>query len=212
MKQAAIRFIDIARRRDRVAVYAVANNIFQVISPLTRDRERLRRLVAGLPPVSGGTPLYDAIVLAYAQEFRRLPTQRNALIVISDGLDNRIHQTGAASRVSFKKLLRAAKKMNVLIYPVFLDPFTLVPPPPWVRRARRNLEQLARATGGRLFPARSLQDLDPVYPLVANELRSVYTLAYYPRNQHFDGSWRRIRVRVKRPGARVRTRAGYFAW
>lgn len=211
MKEAAIRFIGIARKQDRVAVYALANNVFHVISPLTRDRERLRKLVENIPQVSGGTPLYDTIVLAYAQELRRLTAERNALIVISDGVDNRIHQIGAASEVSFKKLREAAKKMNVLIYPIFLDPFTLVPPPDWARKARRNMQALADATGGRLFVARSVRDLEPVYPLVANELRSVYTLTYYPSNQNFDGSWRRVKVRVKRPGARVRTRSGYFA-
>jgi Ca-activated chloride channel family protein len=70
---------------------------------------------------------------------------------------------------------------------------------------------LAAASGGRLFSARSVEDLDPVYAQVAMELRSVYTLAYYPKNQNFDGRWRRVQVRVKSPGVRVRTRAGYFA-
>jgi len=211
MKEAAKRFIAIARPHDRVAAYALANNVFHVISPLTDDRARLRELIENIPQVSGGTPLYDAIVLAYAQELRKKETERNAMIVISDGIDNQIHQTGAASKSSFKKLRQAAEVMNVLIYPIFLDPFTAIPPPRWARKAKKNMQALADTTGGRLFVARSVHDLDPVYPQVAEELRSVYTLAYYPKNQHFDGSWRRIQVRVKRPGARVRTRMGYFA-
>lgn len=73
------------------------------------------------------------------------------------------------------------------------------------------MQKLADTTGGRLFPAQSIRDLDPVYPLVAEELRGVHTVAYYPLNQNFDGAWRKIQVRVNRPGARVRTRAGYFA-
>ena len=56
-----------------------------------------------------------------------------------------------------------------------------------------------------------MRALEPVYPLVAEELRSVYTVSYYPGNQAFDGMWRRIEVRVKRPGFKVRTREGYFA-
>ena len=211
MKEAARRFIGIARPRDRVAIYALAGNMFYVVSPLTGDRERLRRLIDLIPEVSGGTPLYDAIALAYAQEFPRRGGERNALIILSDGIDNQVHGLGVPSEVPFKKLLRAAARMDVLIYPVFLDPFTRVPPPEWARKARRNMQALAGVTGGRLFAAQSAHDLDPVYPQVAAELRSVYTLAYYPRNQDFDGAWRRVEVRVKRPGARVRARTGYFA-
>ena len=211
MKEAAKRFAGITRPHDRVAAYALASNMFQVISPLTEDRQRLQNLIEALPQVSGGTPLYDTIVLSYAQEFRQRPAERNALIVISDGVDNRVRGTGAASEVSFKKLRQAAESMNVLIYPVFLVTFTKVPPPEWSRRARLQMQALADATGGRLFPAQSIRDLDPVYPLVADELRSVYTVAYYPRNQDFDGAWRQVQVRVKRPGARARTRKGYFA-
>jgi len=73
------------------------------------------------------------------------------------------------------------------------------------------MEELAAASGGRLFSARSIGDLEPVYAQVAEELRSVYTLAYYPKNQNFDGRWRRVEVRVKGLGTRVRTRAGYYA-
>lgn len=211
MKEAAKRFVGIARPQDKVAIYALANDVFHLISPLTNDRERLKWLIDHIPRVSGGSPIYDIIVLSYAEEFRKLPTDRNALIVISDGIDNRIYGTGSPSRVSFKKLREAAAGMNVLIYPIFLDPFTAVPPPNWARRARANLKALAKATGGRLFVAQSVRDLDPVYPLVAEEMRSLYTITYYPRNQEFDGAFRHIKVRVKRPGARVRTRAGYYA-
>jgi len=211
MKEAARRFIEIARPHDRVAAYALANNLFHVVSPLTDDRRRLLALIDAIPEVSGGTPLYDIIVLSYAQEFRHRSAERNALIVISDGLDSPLHGVGAASKVSFRKLRQAAAAINVLIYPIFLDPYTVVPPPTWARQAREQMQALASATGGRLFSAQSIRDLDPVYPLVAEELRSVYSVAYYPRNQNFSGAWRRIEVRVKRPGATVRTRSGYYA-
>lgn len=211
MKEAAKRFIGVARPHDRVAVYALAYDVFQVVSPLTTDRARLEALIDAIPEVGGGTPLYDTIVLAYAQEFRRRPADRNALIVISDGVDNRLHEPRAPAAVSFPDLVEAVAAMNMLIYPVFLDPFTRVPPPAWAKRARENMSWLARTSGGRLFPARSLADLEPVYALVAEELRSVYSLAYYPKNQKFDGAWRKVQVKVKRPHVEVRTRAGYYA-
>jgi Ca-activated chloride channel family protein len=211
MKEAAKRFLGVARPHDRVAVYALAYDVFQVISPLTTDRARLEALIDAIPEVGGGTPLYDTIALAYAQEFRRRPAERNALIVISDGVDNRLHEPRAPAAVSFPDLVEAVAAMNMLIYPVFLDPFTRVPPPAGAKRARENMSWLARTSGGRLFPARSLAELEPVYALVAEELRSVYSLAYYPKNQKFDGAWRKVQVKVKRPHVEVRTRAGYYA-
>ncbi len=211
MRLAAQRFIGIARPQDKTAVYALANNLFQQVSALGTDRALQKKLIEEIPEVSGGTPLYDMIVLAYAHELRDLGSERNALIVISDGVDNRVYGIGTASETSFKDLRRAAEVMDVLIYPIFLDQFTAIPPPKWAKKARENMEELASLTGGRLFVARSVRDLDPVYPLVAEELRSVYTIAYYPSNQDFDESWRDVEVRIKRPGVRIRTRAGYFA-
>jgi VWFA-related protein len=211
MKTAAKRFVDVARPQDKTAAYALANNLFQLVSPLGGDKDKQKELIEAIPQVSGGSPLYDMIVLAYGHELRQLPLERNALIVISDGVDNRVYGTGTASVVGFRELLRGAEAMNTLVYPIFLDQFTAAPPPRWAKRAKGNMEKLADATGGRLFVARSVRDLDPVYPQVAEELRSVYTLAYYPEEQEFDGRWRRVQVRVKRDGATVRTREGYFA-
>lgn len=211
MKEAAKRFIDIARPNDRVGAYALANNLFQVVATLTDDREKLKNLIEAIPEVSGGTPLYDMIVLSYAHELRQLPMDRNALIVISDGVDNQVYGTGAASESPFRRLRQAADGLNMLLYPIVLDPFTTAPAPGWSKKAKANMQALADATGGRLFVAQSIRDLDPVYPQVAEELRSVYTVAYYPADQEFDGAWRNVEVRVKRRGARVRTRSGYYA-
>jgi VWFA-related protein len=210
MKEAAKQFVRIARPQDRVALYALANDKFQVVSRLTDDRERLIEAIEIIPEVSGGSPLYDLMVLSYAEELRQRPGERNAIIVISDGIDNRIYGTGSASDVSFKQLRNATSAMSVLIYPIFLDPFTAIPPPGWAKRAKSNMQELADATGGRLFVAQSIRDLEPVYPLVAEELRSVYTVAYYPENQNFDGSWREVQVKANRPESVVRTRSGYF--
>ena len=210
MKNAAGRFVNLVRPRDRVAIYALAGSALHVISRLTDQREALLEAIDRLPDASGASPLYDAVVLAYAEDFPRHPGERNALIVISDGIDNRVSGQEMPSRVSFKKLLRGAAEMNALIYPVFLrsgERFGRG----WSYRGRKRMQKLAERTGGRLFPALSIQDLEPVFPLVEQELRSVYSLSYYPRNQVFDGAWRKVDVRVKRPGISIRTRDGYFA-
>ena len=217
MKQAAQRFIEVAGPQDRVAAYALAQDMLHVVSPLTADHETLAKQIEALPEVSGGTPLYDAVALAYAQELSRLDDGRNALIVISDGVDNDLYGKLTPSKLSFKRLERAAQEMNALIYPVLLDPAEgqgaegKSKAPAWARKARQRMESLAAATGGRLFPAASLDDLEPVYGQVAEELRSVYSLAYYPKDQDFDGEWREVTVKAKRAGARLRFRNGYFS-
>jgi VWFA-related protein len=211
MKQAAKRFVEMARPKDRVALYALANDKFHAISRLTQNRDSLKSMIDAIPAVSGGSPIYDMVVLGYAHELHALAWERNAIIFISDGVDNQIRGTGSPSEVNYKKLLRAASGFHALLYPIFLDPFDKFPAPDWARKARSQMEALARATGGRLFPAHSIRDLDGVYPLVAEELRSVYTLSYSPSNQDFNGAWRRIEVKVDRGGARVRTRGGYHA-
>ena len=209
--QAAVEgFIQLAGENDRVAVYALSGGMFHVVSRLTSDREELLRAVKRLPEVSGASPLYDAVAMAYAEELHQRPGERNALIVISDGIDNQVSNQNVPSSVKFKRLTEAAEEMNALIYPVFLlsgERFGRN----WSQKAGRRMEELAAASGGRMFPAGSIVDLAPVFPRVAAELRSVYSVAYYPKNQTFDGAWRKVDVNVSRSGALLRSRPGYYA-
>jgi VWFA-related protein len=77
--------------------------------------------------------------------------------------------------------------------------------------ARRELREIARQTGGRVYPVKGLMELDPVYTQIAAELRIQYSLGYYPSNDRHDGKWREVRVEVKRPGLVAHARPGYRA-
>jgi len=77
--------------------------------------------------------------------------------------------------------------------------------------ARRELRELGEHTGGRVYPVRTLNDLSGVYKQVADDLRSQYSIGYYPMNNAQDGAWRSIRVEVRGPGAKVHARSGYQA-
>jgi VWFA-related protein len=210
MRAVAEQFVSLLGPRDKVAIYALAGGMFHVVTELTADRERLIETIQRLPAVSGASPLYDAMVLAYAEELRRRPGERNALIVISDGIDNQLSRQEAPSKVNFRKLVKAAGEIDALIYPIFLrsgERFGRG----WSEKARERMEQLADVSGGRLFPAASIRDLEPVLPELAQELRSVYSVAYYPQNQEFGGAWRKVTVEVGRSGVVIRARPGYFA-
>lgn len=230
MKESARRFIGSARPSDRVAVYALANNRLVVVSSLTSNHARPLELLEQIPGVGGGSPLYDAIVLAYERELHRRPGERNALLVITDGLDNGLRpprferQTplnervllslsqGMPSQTSFADLKRAIARMEALLYVVFLEDAAQGArlPSEFAIQARKNLKELAEISAGRLFTAKSVLDWDPVYE-VANELRSLYSVAYYPTNQNFDGGFRKVIVRVRDAAAVVRAREGYYA-
>ncbi len=75
--------------------------------------------------------------------------------------------------------------------------------------ARREVREMAQKTGGRVLPVKSLQELEPAYSQIAAEIRTQYSIAYYPTNEKRDGKWRSLRVEVKRPGLSAQTRPGY---
>jgi Ca-activated chloride channel family protein len=78
--------------------------------------------------------------------------------------------------------------------------------------ARQEMNQLARETGGKTFPAADLRDAQRAFRQVAEDIGTQYSLGYYPTNKARDGSFRTIRVVVRSPkDAQVRAREGYRA-
>jgi Ca-activated chloride channel homolog len=77
--------------------------------------------------------------------------------------------------------------------------------------ARRELREMAYKTGGRVYPVKDLQQLEPAYSQIAAELRTYYSMSYYPTNEKRNGKWRTLRVKVNRPGFVAKTRPGYRA-
>jgi VWFA-related protein len=77
------------------------------------------------------------------------------------------------------------------------------------RTADDYLNELARTTGGRLVPADNPLLLRRSFQQIADELRTQYSLGYYPADAARDGKYRKIRVRTTRKGVALRTRPGY---
>ena len=77
------------------------------------------------------------------------------------------------------------------------------------RLAQQSLQVLADETGG--FAAVNRNDLAGAFERVVRENSTYYVLGYNTTNDRRDGRFRRIEVRVKRPGLQVRSRRGYVA-
>ncbi|HST54143.1 MAG TPA: VWA domain-containing protein [Pyrinomonadaceae bacterium] len=77
-------------------------------------------------------------------------------------------------------------------------------------RAGQYLHGLADETGGRLFDADTMGNVEEAFTSIADELRQQYQLGYYPSRQAQAQEQRQIKVRVKRPNLVVRARDSYI--
>jgi Ca-activated chloride channel homolog len=72
------------------------------------------------------------------------------------------------------------------------------------------LRQLSQETGGRVFFPTSVTELSKIYEQISEELASQYSIAYTSKNPMRNGAWRRIDVRMTKPGLTARARRGYY--
>lgn len=77
--------------------------------------------------------------------------------------------------------------------------------------AHQELSEIADRTGGHAYPVKGLKELGNIYTLIAAELRTQYSIGYYPSNEKHDGKWRSLRVEVKGGTLSVQTKPGYRA-
>ncbi len=78
-----------------------------------------------------------------------------------------------------------------------------------LRMSQDSLRSLSEETGG--FAAVNRNDFSDAFSRVVKDSSSYYVLGYYPKNDRRDGRFRKIEVKVKRPGLEVRSRRGYTA-
>ncbi len=154
--------------------------------------------------------------------------RKKALLYFSGGLDG----TGRHNDVEMRAAVNAAVRANVAIYPVDTGGLqTLVPGGDATRGSvpgadlfsggdvsrqmaelagsQESLMTLAVDTGGRAYL--DTNEFGVAFTRAAGDLSTYYLLGYQSTNPVRDGRFRRIHVRVGRPGLRVETRAGYYA-
>lgn len=208
IRKAARDFLRTASPQDRISIISFRDDV-QVISDFSTDRQMLSRKLDEID-AGGGTALYDALGYVLSEPLRRLRGERTAIVVMSDGDDNK-------SFVPFPAILEALSESGALVYPLYV-PSGLIPeasvPRPEITidplrtryltlttRAEDEGRKLATASGGVYYPIRRLEDLQKAYDDVVAQLRSAYTITYASNSVSIAP---RVRVRANRDGASVR--------
>lgn len=218
MKKAAQKFVDSLRSTDTVAVAGFTRRFF-IISNFTTNHKLLKDRIDDIKNRHSGTAYYDAM-WSTLDLFEEVSTTRKAIVVLTDGVDNSLSnpdESELAAKHGFEELFARTEEADITIYPIYIDTeYETIG-----RRgsrghdayvtARRQLEALADQTGAMMFKAERAEDLDGVYQQVAAELHSLYSMAYAPKVVRKDGKWAKISVAVNLPGARIRTKRGYYA-
>src|ERR1043166_101708 len=218
IKSAALHFVDAARPFDRIGVITFAGGQV-VVSPLTSDHEALHQRIRAIQKPEGSTKLYDSVAFSLDEVFREAKdSRRNAVVVISDGLDSIMpNVTGEGSTLSYQELIRQAREFDGVIYSIWTDTQAYEPLSPGDIQqetfdlAHDQMKEIADVGGGAFYECLKLQDLAGAYDRVVADLGTLYTLSYRPANRVRDGSWRAIRVNVNRPNAVARGKRGYYA-
>ncbi len=158
--------------------------------------------------------------------------RRKTMILIGEGVDVDIYQavgqlgsTASSVLLDTHDAIAAATRGNVAIYAI--DPRGLANAESdlievsgtvgdadsraianEMRLSQDSLRVLADATGG--FAAVNRNDLNGAFDRIVTENSTYYMLGFYSTNDRRNGRYRKLEVRVNRPGSRVRSRAGYY--
>jgi VWFA-related protein len=209
LRRAARAFIETMDEKDSIAIIAFNEDV-KILSDFTTDRQKLSELVDELD-TGGGTAYYDALAFTLVEVLRPLKGERTAIIILSDGDDNR-------SFLPFESLLGSIQESGALIYPLYVPSGLIAsssqanlddsPNPVWAKymtltsKAQAEGARLAEISGGVYYPIRRLSDIQRAYEDIVVQLRSAYLIRFYSKSASFntDSDSKispRIRIRTK---------------
>jgi Ca-activated chloride channel family protein len=168
----------------------------------THDPEEIQSRLLFVSP-KGRTSLLDAIYMGI-DKMRQAKCERRALVIISDGGDNR-------SRYSEHDVKTLVKEGDALVYSigVFDRAFQSMEERMWPEL----LSGMSDATGATSYVLDNPNDLPQIAGRIGSELRNQYLLGFRPGDVKRDGKWRKIKVKLQAPKGmhlRVQARTGYY--
>ncbi|MGD0098443.1 MAG: VWA domain-containing protein [Terracidiphilus sp.] len=153
--------------------------------------------------------LNDAILAAAKELSNRPQGRRRVIFVISDGKE-------AGSKATYKEVLRYLETNKIAVYGTlvgdsarwgegYISRFHL----PFMMNDNL-LAKYILATGGSPHFENGVNGIEKSYAEIAEEARNQYTLVYYSHQPPIDGRFRKIEVRLERPGFEVSAKQGYY--
>ena len=202
-RNSILEFLRTANPQDEFFVIGF-NDRPELIEDFTSSIEDIE---ARLQTVRSGrrTALLDAIYFGM-DKMKTARNERKALLVVSDGGDNR-------SRYTEGEVKAQVRESDVEIYSIgIFDPYA---PTTEERMGPMLLNDLSEETGGRMFRVDDLADMGDIAIKISTELRNQYVLGYHPKNLQRDGKWRKVKVKLVPPQGlpplTVHARTGYYA-
>jgi Ca-activated chloride channel homolog len=202
-RDSILQFMKTANPQDEFFVIGF-NDRPELIEDFTNSIEDIE---ARLQTVRSGhrTALLDAIYFGM-DKMKLAKHERKALLVVSDGGDNR-------SRYTEGEVKAQVRESDVEIYSIgIFDPYA---PTTEERMGPVLLNDLSEETGGRMFRVDDLADMGDIAVKISTELRNQYVLGYHPKTMQRDGKWRKVKVKLVPPQGlpplTVHARTGYYA-
>jgi len=207
IRKAARAFIETVEKKDRIAII-VFNEDVKVLSGFTTDKEHLSETLDSFE-AGGGTAFYDALAYTIADVLRPMKGERTAIVILSDGEDNR-------SFLAFDSLLGSIQESGAMIYPLYV-PTGLIQEEmlgkkdidpmrkrymSLTKRSEGEGEKLAKISGGVFFPISRLAQINAAYEDIVQQLRGAYSITFRSGGTETtadSGVSPTLRIRVKRP-------------
>ena len=202
-RESILQFIKTANPQDEFFVIGF-NDRPELIEDFTSSVDDIE---ARLATVRSGhrTALLDAIYYG-VEKMKDARHERKALLVVSDGGDNRSRYTEGEVRAQ-------VREGDTEIYSIGI--FDAYASTPEERAGPMLLNDLCEETGGRMFRVDDLDEMGDIAEKISTELRNQYVVGYTPKDLHRDGKWRKVKVKLNPPEGlpplTVHARTGYYA-
>jgi Ca-activated chloride channel family protein len=203
-QEAAIGFAKQLHKEDQAEVVDFDSQV-RILQSFTNDAAALEKAIRQTT-ANGSTSLYNALYIAL-KDLKKVKAEttsdirRQAIVLLSDGDDT-------SSLIEFDQVLDLAKRSETVIYTIGLRQGELARRE--FKEAEFVLKQLSSETGGKAYFPTDARELQKIYQAIWDDLSSQYALAYSSGNPKRDGAWRRIQVRILKPGLSARTKLGYY--
>ena len=202
-RNSILEFLRTANPQDEFFVIGF-NDRPELITDFTNNVDNIEARLLTVKP-GHRTALLDAIYFGL-NKMKQAKNERKALLVVSDGGDNR-------SRYTENEVRAVVRESDVQIYSIGI--FDQYAPTREEQLGPILLHDVSEETGGQLFRVDDLADMADIATKISAELRNQYVLGYRSEDIKRDGKWRKLKVKLVPPEGlpqlTVHARTGYYA-